>query len=544
MGSTTDMAHFLILFVFFSFISFFSKQAWATYPSPDIAHWELSLSDERKDLDYSEVQNLVNQKKHDAALLVLNKKIKKLPKEATPVILKAIVLHELGKSKEALSALLIGFKMERQHPALHFAFCQIHRKLGNAKTSERACIISSQQHHQNPLAHYEYSQTLISMGNADLALKELAQAATLDPKNTNYPYEKGLIFIYLNKINEAESAFKKALSLDEKNIEATYQLAYLYATQNKKELANTYIQKILDMRIPHSKTESAKMLRDVVNTDSIHKLPKKIDAQQYHLSRSKSLYQKKEYGLALIEIETAAKLNSSDLKIQEILAGMYSLFLRLDDAEKTVSHIIKSANSDNQLKSRSYQEWGDISILRGKIDEAKGYYKKAKDLGDPQGIAKLTLSEIPKTSLTIDELPLNPNELFINPGKALNRKGEIFAHFGMYQRALGIYSMILRIEPSNLTTLLNMATVNFKIEKYNRAISILERLLVIHPNHKNILAHRLLLAKSYIMKGDLGSGLKNVDMAIRLNPNLKQMIVSDPVFEKLRGIEAFQKLRN
>ena len=273
-------------------------------------------------------------------------------------------------------------------------------------------------------------------------------------------------------------------------------------------------------------------------------MPKKIHASQYHLSRSKSLYQSKEYGLALIEIETAAKLNPSDLKTQEILVGMYSLFLRLDNAEKTVSNIIKSANVDNQLKSRSYQEWGDIAVLRGEIGEARRYYKKAKDFGDPQGIAKLTLSEIPEINLTIDELPLNPNELFINPGKALNRKGEIFAYFGMYQRALGIYSMTLRIEPSNLNTLLNMATVNFKIKKYNRAISILERLLVIHPNHENILTHRLLLAKSYVMKGDLGSGLKNLDIVIKLNPNSKKMIGSDSVFEKLRGIEAFKKLMN
>ncbi|MZG54496.1 MAG: hypothetical protein F3743_03820 [Nitrospinae bacterium] len=538
------MAHFVIFFVFFSLIHFSTDPAWATYPSPDIAHWELSVSDERKDPDYPKVQNLVDQKKYHAALAALDKKIKELPKEATPVILKAIVLHEMGKSKEALDSLLMGFKMERQHPALHFAFCQIHRKLGNAKISERACIISSQQHHQNPLAHYEYALTLIAIGNAEVALKELSQAETLDPKNTTYPYEKGLIFIYLNKNNEAESAFKEALSLDEKNIEAAYQLAYLYATQNKKELANTYIHKILDMRAPHPKTESAKLLREVVNTDSIHKLPKKTDASQYHLSRSKSLYQNKEYGLALIEIETAARLNPSDLKIQEILVGMYSLFLRLEDAEKTVSDIIQSANASNQLKSRSYQEWGDIAVLRGKMGEAKGYYEKARDLGDPQGIAKLTLSELTETNLTIDELPLNPNELFINPGKAMNRKGEIFAHFGMYQRALGIYSMILRMEPSNLTTLLNMATVNFKIEKYNRAISILERLLVIHPNHENILAHRLLLARSYVMKGDLGGGLKNVDMAIKLNPNSKQMIASDPVFERLRGLEAYQKLMN
>ena len=232
------------------------------------------------------------------------------------------------------------------------------------------------------------------------------------------------------------------------------------------------------------------------------------------------------------------------MKTQEILVGMYSLFLRLDRAEKAVSQFIKTAKDNNQLKSRGYQGWGDIAVLRGKLEEAKGYYEKARDLGDPQGIAKLTLSEFPNASPPNNELPLNPNELFINPVNSLIRKGEVFAHFGMYQRALGIYTMVLRMEPSNLTTLLNMATVNFKREKYNRAISILERILVIHPNHRNMLAHRLLLARSYVMKGDLGSGMKNVDMAIKLDSKSKQIIISDPVFKKLQGLQGFQNLMN
>ena len=203
------------------------------------------------------------------------------------------------------------------------------------------------------------------MGRPEIALKELSQAANLDPKNPTYPYEQGMIFIYLNKNTKAESALKKALSLDEKNIEATYQLAYLYTTQDNKELANTYINKILDMKVQHPKRESAKLLRNYVNTNATQKLPKKIVPSQYHLSRSKSLYQNKKFGLALIEIETAAKLNPENLKTQEILVGMYSLFLRLDRAEKAVSQFIKTAKDNNQLKSRGYQGWGDIAVLLG-----------------------------------------------------------------------------------------------------------------------------------------------------------------------------------
>jgi tetratricopeptide (TPR) repeat protein len=538
------MAIFILLVSFLSFNILFTTPALATYPTPDIAHWELSVSDERNDADYKEAQDLVEQKKLDAALALLNKKIEELPKEASPVILKAFVLHEKGLAKESLENLLIAFKMERQHPALHFAFCQIHRKLGNAIISNRACIIAAQQHHKNPLAHYEYAKTLMGMGNSMEALKELTHAENLDPKNSSYPYEKGMIFLYQNNNNEAEKTFKKALSINNKNIESAYQLAYFYATQDKDELSKIYVNKVLEMGLQHPKVESAKLLRDYILTNQIGKLPKTVSPQKYHLGLSKSLYQKKEYGLALIEIETAGKLNPTDLKTQEILVGMYSLFLRLDKAEKTLLQLIESANDKDPIKSRSYQEWGDIAVLRGKMKAATERYEKAKELGDPQGIAKITLKEFPDLNTPVNKLPLNPNELFINPTNSLNRKGEIFAHFGMYNRALGIYSLVLRMDPSNLTALLNMATVNYKNKKYNQAISILERLLVIHPNHENLLSHRLLLARAYVMKGDLGDGVKNVDIVLKLNPNAKQMIVLDPVFEKLRGLEGFERLMN
>ena len=270
------MAIFILLVSFLSFNILFTTPVSATYPTPDIAHWDLSISDERNDADYKEVQSLVEQKYLDAALALLNKKIEELPKEASPIILKAFVLHEKGLAKESLENLLIAFKMERQHPALHFAFCQIHRKLGNAKISDRACIIAAQQHHRNPLAHYEYAQTLMAMGNSMEALKELTHAENLDKTNSSYPYKKGMIFIYQNKIDEAEKSFKKALFVNEKNIEAAYQLAYLYATQDKVELSKTYVNKVLDMGLQHPKVESAKLLRDYIFKNQIRKLPKKL----------------------------------------------------------------------------------------------------------------------------------------------------------------------------------------------------------------------------------------------------------------------------
>ena len=66
----------------------------ATYPSLDIAHWDLSVSNDRNDPDYQKVRELVSQKQFDEALAILDGKITNQPKEATPEILKAVILNE------------------------------------------------------------------------------------------------------------------------------------------------------------------------------------------------------------------------------------------------------------------------------------------------------------------------------------------------------------------------------------------------------------------------------------------------------------------
>jgi len=514
----------------------------ATYPSLNIAHWDLSVSNDRNDPGYQKVRDLVTQKQFDAAITILDEKINNQPKEATPEILKAIILNEKDKTLKALEVLLTGFKKERQHPGIHFAFCQIHRKLGNALVSEKACIITAQQHHQDPLSHYEFALTLMARGEAKKANKELAESAKLDPKNSTYPYEQGMVFNYLNQNDEAEKSFKQALSLDKDNIEAAYQLAYIYAKRNDKEQAEFYINHIIDNQPSESQSSSAKLLKEYIYKNATNKLPLKVIPGQYHLSRSKSLYKAKQFGLSLIEAETAARLSPGDLKVQEVLVGLHSMFLRLDMAKKSVEKYIEYAKNNEKFKSRGYQELADIEVLRGHLNQAKKLYEKARDMGDPNGIAKTTLDEFPEIVNKVKQQPLNPNILFINPIEALNRKGEVFAHYGMYQRALGIYSMILRMDQVNLTALLNTATVNYKKEKYNRVISILERLFVIHPNHEHIIAHRLLLARSYVMKGDLGDGIKNLEMVLKMNPGVKKIITSDPTFEKLRALESFRAL--
>jgi tetratricopeptide (TPR) repeat protein len=530
----------IALFALFSSV-YFLPVAEATFPGKAISHWYLKETKDHEDPDYTKVRELVREKKLTEAMAVLDEKIKNSPKAITAIMLKGLLLNEMGDYGQALNVIMKGSRIEQKHPAVHFAYCQIYRNLGNIGLSQRACTISAEQHYQVPEAHYEYAQTLAVQGKMSAALKELQTAAQLDSTNFQYPLEMGMISLYLDRNDEAEKYFLKTLSLDPENLDAAYEIAYLYATQKKPELAKKFIYQILETRRVHPKLESAKLLLGYIDNDTEEKLNRKIVPHLYHLSRSQSYYQSGKYGLSLLEVQTAARLKPSDLKIQEILIGMCSVLLRLDLEEKAIHNFIELAKGKNDLLGKAYQELGDIRVTQGKLEEAKQFYEKAKSLGDPGNIAKITLAQFPDVSMADPSLQ-NPNELFITPTDALNRKGEIFSHYKMYDRAIAIYSMVTRMDPQHLESVLNTATAYYQSGKYGRAISILERLLVTNPAHENILAHRFLLAQAYVKKGDADGAIKNIKWIVHRNPEMKNKIKANLVFQPLQQNTDFIEL--
>ena len=536
MKRTCSIATF-VLFSLFLFLPF----AQATFPGKSIAHWDLEDTQESHDPKYLKMHELVKEKKYSEALNILNEKIANFPKTSTPLILKALILNEMEKYGEALDLIMKGSRLQARHPAVHFAFCQVYRNLGNIELSQRACLISVEKHRDFPESHYEYAQTLIAQGRMKEAMKELQTAATLAPKNPQYPYELGMISNYLNQPEDAEKFFQTALSLDPENLDALYETAYIYAAQNKPEMAKKYILKILETRREHPKVNSAKILMDYVNKNALEKLTLHTTPHLYHLSRSQSLFQSGKYGLSLIEIQTAARLKPDDLEIQEILIGMCSVLFRLDIAEKTIHNFLAMTKGNDVLSGKAYQELGDIRVIQGKLKEALEYYEKAQTLGDPGNLAKITLAQFPDVSEGDSSLQ-NPNELFFKPTDALNRKGEIFAHYKMYDRAIAIYGMVVRMDPQHLSGTLNTATAYFQNGNHGRTISILERLLVTQPSHDFILAHRFLLAQAYVKKGDTQGGLKNIKWILKRSPEMKSQIKENPVFKNLQENKDFLAL--
>jgi len=515
--------------------------AQATFPGESIVFGNRDQSNEQSDEALIKIFNLATKKDYQQALILIEQKLQSTPRIATLHVMKGLVLNEIGEYLHANRALNTGLSIEARHPGIQYGFCGIYRNLGMSDLSLQACRVAEEMHRLSPEAHYEYAQTLIATGEMKLANKSLSAAAELNPNNTQYHYQRGMNFYYLNQYDAAENSFLKALSIDVNDVDSSYQLAYIYAARKKENLAKQQIEKVLQIQKEHPKIQSAKLLLEYVKKNALDKLPLKIIPHDYHVGRSKSYYQSGDYGLALIEIETAAKLKPNDLQTKEILIGLTSFLLRVNTTEKTIKEMISIAGETDIITAKGYQELGDIEVLRGNLAEARTYYEKVLKLSDPNGIARRTLDELPE-KVAPNTTPLLGTEVFINPSVALNRKGELFAQYKMYKRAIAIYSLASRIRPNHLPTMLNTATAFYKSENYGKAIAILERLLLSHPHHEDILTHRILLAQAYVKSNNRGKGLKNIAIAIKMNPAVKTSIRTNPAFEVLREINEYKEL--
>jgi tetratricopeptide (TPR) repeat protein len=519
----------------------FSQPAEARFPGMDITLWDThQAKEDRNNSDYIEFHKLVEEKNYDAAMQLIDRAHQQNPQKGTPLILKSLLLYEMERYKESYTILQQGRGIQRRHPAIPFAHCRLYRMMGKVELSQQACKISVHQHIKSAHAHYEFAQTLTAMGYMDLANKELKKAAALDTTNSIYHFERGMNSFYLNDLERAEQSFLKALSLNADDFESGYQLGYLYVLQKKFKQAEDHLNRIWQTRQDDPKVEAARALIELIKKGDTGKLPARVEAHAYHLNRSRSLYQSGQYGLSLFEIQTAGRLKPNDKATYQIMVAISSLLLQLDLTEKSVKQLIDAHPNDKTLQAKGLQELGDMRVMRGQLDQARDYYKKSEKMGDPDGLAKTSLAELPLQ--TPNTRPaMDSKEPFFDPTEALNRKGEVFAHYGMYQRALALYSLALRTHPGHLMSKLNMAAVYYKMGTPHKAITLLERTLISNPGHEHILSHRVLLAKAYAQKGNREEALENLKLIQKMKPSILRALRGDPAFKDLKDHELFNQ---
>jgi len=103
-----------------------------------------------------------------------------------------------------------------------------------------------------------------------------------------------------------------------------------------------------------------------------------------------------------------------------------------------------------------------------------------------------------------------------------------------------VYSMVLRMDPAHLMAKLNTAATYYNTGEYSRAISMLEKISMSHPNHEYILSHHVLLAKCYAQKGDEPEMARNLRFVKENRPEVLSSLRKDPAFKNYRDHDLFR----
>ena len=78
-------------------------KAQATFPSMEIAHYEESITGDRKDPEYLLIDKLAKEKNYAAAMSLVEKKIQSSFNKSSAWMLKGMLLNEIGKYRQALT---------------------------------------------------------------------------------------------------------------------------------------------------------------------------------------------------------------------------------------------------------------------------------------------------------------------------------------------------------------------------------------------------------------------------------------------------------
>jgi len=101
-------------------------------------------------------------------------------------------------------------------------------------------------------------------------------------------------------------------------------------------------------------------------------------------------------------------------------------------------------------------------------------------------------------------------------GEAYERLGEIYSAQKDYKRASAVLESAVGYRPNSSDTLISLAIACFGEEKYDRALEVARKALVIDPQSAG--AHQM-MGKAYFMLGDLGKSIGELETAVKLTPD-------------------------
>ena len=364
---------------------------------------------------------------------------------------------------------------------------------------------------------------------------------------SRYYYNLAQFYIGKDKYSEAATQIRTAISCAPKNPLYYRELAYILMVQDKfseaLKAANYAIH--LDPKNSHGYCIKGKILGKkgnfVASCNIFEKL--KTDGKCKTCSR-RYLYlgltheQRKDFKEAIQHFKHAHVLDPKDLGPVELLSECYQKIGDYKSALKYINNAIKLDSKDSSLLFRKA-----VILMALKIFiEAKQVYLKY--------------------------LKVNPRD-----DRALTNLGSVLCRLGKHKEEIDLYRKALGINKSNYIAAQNLATEYFKIGKYTDALRFLK--LSVYANPGNISSRVLQvmsfarlgkynemrkvvkridvskiqdwdefydLACAYSLAGNGKRALQLLMKAVRLHPDVRDLMRTDKDLDAIRGAVAFEKI--
>ena len=143
----------------------------------------------------------------------------------------ALVLSQLGRTRDAVKELEAAVKLAPNEAEFHFKLALAWNELGATEKvlAELEAAVKLDPHHAR--AGYNLGLARNAAGNPAGAIQALLAAETADPRDPRIPYARATIHAQLGQINEARQAARRALELNPQSAEAAALLQQLRSPQ-------------------------------------------------------------------------------------------------------------------------------------------------------------------------------------------------------------------------------------------------------------------------------------------------------------------------
>jgi len=257
-----------------------------------------------------------------------------------------------------------------------------------------------------------------------------------------------------------------------------------------------------------------------------------------------SYYEAREYYKALEVFKETARIDPHNFDAVLDIGETYAALGNPDKAEI----YIRKASLMKPSYFSPYNELGNLYLLRKKYDKAEKYYKKSLSLKPDYEDAMMGLSmvyaargEYGKAENQIKEaLRISPYEW----GQGLSCLGDIYMMQGRDKSAEAVYLKAIRQDIYNSQGYYCLGKLYEKQNRLDDAEKILKQSIQINAQTAWTGRIYLLLSSISIRKNDTVTGYEYFKKALKNNNNLKEEILTNKIFDKLKFSPEYKNLVN